>query len=61
MTAKKCIKKHDACVKLLFCQSKRIAFLPFLLPSLLLKLPIEETPKVGIPDLKVAIIILGDQ
>ena len=61
MTAKKCTKKHDACAKLLFCQSKRIAFLPFLLPSLLLELPIEETPKVGIPDLKVAIIILGDQ
>ena len=40
-TAKKCTKKSDARAKLLFCQSKPIAFLPFLLPSLssLLKLP----------------------
>ena len=35
-------KKRDAGVKLLFCYSKLIAFLPFSLPSLssLLKLPI---------------------
>ena len=41
MTAKKCTKKRDARAKLLFCQSKPIAFLPFLLtsPSSLLKLP----------------------
>ena len=38
-TAKKCTKKRDARAKLLFCQSKLIAFLPFSLPSLLLKLP----------------------
>ena len=31
-TAKKCTKKRDARAKLLFCQSKTIAFLPFLLP-----------------------------
>ena len=44
MTAKKCTKKRDARAKLLFCQSKPIAFLPFSLPlppsSSLLKLPI---------------------
>ena len=33
-TAKKCTKKHDARAKLLFCQSKPLAFLPFSLPSL---------------------------
>ena len=40
-TAKKCTKKRDARAKLLFCQSKPIAFLPFSLPSpsSLLKLP----------------------
>ena len=40
-TAKKCTKKHDACAKLLLCQSKPIGFSLFLLPSLslLLKLP----------------------
>ena len=40
--AKKCTKKHDAHVELLFCQSKPIAFLPFLLmlPLSLLKVPI---------------------
>ena len=32
-TAKKCTKKGDACAKLLFCQSKPIAFLQFSLPS----------------------------
>ena len=37
MMAKKCTKKRDACAKLLFCQSKRIS----LLPSSLLKLPID--------------------
>ena len=40
MTAKKRTKKNDVRAKLLllfFCQSKHIAFLPFLLP--LLKLP----------------------
>ena len=31
-TAKKCTKKRDARAKLLFCQSKPIAFLPFSLP-----------------------------
>ena len=43
MTAKKCTKKRDARAKLLFCQSKPIAFLPFSLtsPSSLLKLPID--------------------
>ena len=42
MMAKKCTKKKDVCAKLLFCQSKAIAFLLFLLPLLswLLKLPI---------------------
>ena len=41
MTAKKRTKKRDARAESLFCQSKRIAFLPFLLtsPSSLLKLP----------------------
>ena len=41
MTAKKCIKKRDACAELLFCQSKPTTFLPFWLttPSSLLKLP----------------------
>ena len=41
MTAKKCTKKRDARAKLLFCQFKPIAFLPFSLtsPSSLLKLP----------------------
>ena len=41
--AKKCTKKRDACAKLLFCQSKHISLLPFLmpLPSSLLKLPID--------------------
>ena len=41
-TAKKCTKKRDARAKLLFCQSKPKAFLPFSVPSplsLLLKLP----------------------
>ena len=40
-TAKKCTKKRDARAKLLFYQSKPIAFLPFSLtsPSSLLKLP----------------------
>ena len=39
--AEKCKKKHDAHAKLLFCLSKPIAFLPFLLPLLssLHKLP----------------------
>ena len=39
--AKKCTKKRDARAKLLFCQSKPIAFLPFSLtsPSSLLELP----------------------
>ena len=39
VTAKKCTKKRDARAKLLFCQSKLIAFLPFSLtsPSSLLK------------------------
>ena len=32
MTAKKCTKKRNASAKLLFCQSKPIAFLPFSLP-----------------------------
>ena len=42
MTAKKCTKKRDARAKLLFCQSKPIAFLPFSFssPSSLLKLPL---------------------
>ena len=42
VTAKKCTKKRDARAKLLFCQSKSIAVLPFSLtsPSSLLKLPI---------------------
>ena len=41
MTAKKCKQNRDARAKLLFCQSKPIAFLPFALPSpsSLLKLP----------------------
>ena len=41
MTAKKCTKKRDARAKLLFCQSKPFAFLPFSLtsPSSLRKLP----------------------
>ena len=40
-TAMKCTKKRVARAKLLFCQSKPIAFLPISLPSppLLLKLP----------------------
>ena len=40
---KKCTKKRDARAKLLFRQSKPIAFLPFSLtsPSSLLKLPID--------------------
>ena len=40
--AKKCTKMCNTCVKLLFCQSKPIAFMPFLLtsPLSLLKLPI---------------------
>ena len=46
MTAKKCRKKRDARAKLLFCQSKPIAFLAFsltLLSSLLNKLPFSKT------------------
>ena len=41
--AKKCAKRCVARAKLLFCQSKPIAFLPFLLPlpSSLLELPID--------------------
>ena len=44
MTAKKCKKKRDARAKLLFCQSKPIALLPFSLtsPLSLLKLPIDD-------------------
>ena len=44
MAAKKCTKKHDACAKLLLCQSKPTAFLLFSLPwlSSLLKLSGEE-------------------
>ena len=40
--AKKCTKMCNTCAKLLFCQSKPIAFMPFLLtsPLSLLKLPI---------------------
>ena len=41
MTSKKCTKKRNARAKLLFCQSKPIAFLPFSLPSSLVKLPKE--------------------
>ena len=43
MTAKKCTKKRNARAKLLFCQSKPIAFLPFSLPlpSSSVKLPKE--------------------
>ena len=33
MTVEKRAKKRDALAKLLFCQSKPLAFLPFLLPS----------------------------
>ena len=41
ITPTKCTKKRDARAKLLFCQSKPIAFLQFSLasPSSLLKLP----------------------
>ena len=39
MTAKKCTKKRNASAKLLFCQSKPIAFLPFSF-SLPLPLPL---------------------
>ena len=41
VTVNKCAKNRDASAKLLFCQSKPIAFLPFSLtsPSSLLKLP----------------------
>ena len=39
LTAKKCRKKRDACAKLLFCVINLLLFLPFLLPSSLLKLP----------------------
>ena len=41
MTAEKCTKKRDARAKLLFCQSKPIALVPFSLPSpsSLVKLP----------------------
>ena len=41
MTAKKCTKTRDGRAKLLFCQSKPIAFSPFSLmsPSSLLKVP----------------------
>ena len=46
MTAKICTKKRDARAKLLFCQSKPIAFLPFSLTSSLLKLPNSGLPKV---------------
>ena len=44
MTVEKCTKKRDALAKLLFCLSKPIAFLPFLLPSpsSLRKLPNKE-------------------
>ena len=40
VTAKKCTKKCDARAKLLFCQSKPLAFLPFSLisPSFSLRL-----------------------
>ena len=54
MTVKECTKKRDARKKLLFCQSKPIAFLPFSLtspPSLLSKFSIlvtgPEDPKYG--------------
>jgi len=54
VTAKECTKKRDARAKLLFCQSKPIAFLPFSLTSpssLLSKLSIPvtgpEDPKYG--------------
>ena len=45
MTAKKCTKTRDARAKLLFCQSKPIAFSPFSLmsPSSLLKVPGDAT------------------
>ena len=41
VTVRKCTKKRYARAKMLFCQSKPTAFLPFLLtsPSSLLKLP----------------------
>ena len=44
VTAKQCTKQRDASAKLLFCQSRQskpiVAFLPFSLPSPLLKFPI---------------------
>ena len=43
MAAKKCTKRRDARAKLLFCKSKPIDFLPFSLPSLLLKVMLHET------------------
>ena len=50
MTAKKCTKKRDARAKL-FCQSKLIAFLPFLLPSPSLLLPNTNTVDFNCTDI----------
>ena len=50
MTAKKCTKKRDARAKL-FCQSKLIAFLPFLLPSPSLLLPNTNTVDINCTDI----------
>ena len=41
VTAKKCTRKRDARAKFLFCQSKPIAFLPFLLRRRCLSSPIQ--------------------
>ena len=50
MTAKKCTKKRDARAKL-FCQSKLIAFLPFLLPSPSSLLPNTNTVDINCTDI----------
>ena len=57
MTTKKCTKKRNARAKLLFCQSKPIAFLPLLLPSSLVKLP-EKTSDAAEIEVVVAVIIV---
>ena len=54
--ARKCTEKHDAHVKLLFCQSKPFASLPCSLPSpsSLLKLPnksVQWYDKINVIDL----------
>ena len=60
LTAKKCTKQHDVRTKLLFCQSKPIAFLLFSLPPPLLSSLLSLPSANSLPDCqKPAFLMFG--